>query len=229
MKRFYKDATVGESGEGWRVLLDGRPVGTAGGRPQVVPTKALAEALASEWSVQGEQIDPASFRLRDLADFAIDAAYDRSGTIRSLLPYAETDTLCYRADPEDALYRRQLEVWEPLLGGAEARWNLRFMRISGIVHKPQPRETLDALEMLLARESDFALAALRMLVSLAGSLVVGLGAIQPGADGEALWNAANLEEDWQAELWGEDAEAAERRRTRFEAFTLAMQFAALAH
>lgn len=230
MKRFYKEATVGQVDEGWRVLLDGRPIKTAGGRPQAVPTKVLAEALAAEWSAQGEEIDPASFRLRDLADFAIDAvATGRNDVIRSLRPYAETDTLCYRADPEDALYRRQLEVWEPVLEAAEARWTLRLVRVSGIVHKPQPPETLARLEQLLAAESDFSLAALRMLASLAASLVIGLMAIQPDADSETLWNAANLEEDWQVELWGEDWEATERRKIRFEAFELAIRFAALAN
>ncbi|GGB97226.1 ATPase [Novosphingobium endophyticum] len=229
MKRFYKEVTVGQTDESWRVLLDGRPIRTAGGRPQIVPTQDLARALADEWSAQGKQIDPALFALRDLTDFALDAvAVDRADVIRALLPYAETDTLCYRADPEDALFARQLDVWEPLLEQAEARWALRFARVSGIVHKPQPPETLAGIGQLLEAEGAFSLAALRMLTSLAGSLVIGLCAIQPGADAEALWNAANLEEDWQAELWGEDWEAAERRSMRFEAFALAMRFAALA-
>lgn len=229
MKRFYKDVSVEGTDSGWRVVLDGRGIRTAGGRPQLVPTQALAEALATEWAAQGEQIDPASFHLRDLADFAIDAVgTNRGEVIRGLMPYAETDTLCYRADPEDALYRRQLEVWEPVLTDAEARWDLRFTRVSGIVHKPQPPETLARFAQVLESESDFSLAALRMLTSLSASLTIGLSAIQPEADAQALWNAANLEEDWQAELWGEDWEAAERRKTRYEAFRLAVRFAALA-
>lgn len=229
VKRFYKEVSVGETDQGWRVLLDGRPIRTAGSRPQIVATGKLAEALAAEWSAQDEEIDPASFHLRDLADFAVDAvATDRAEVIRGLIPYAETDTLCYRADPEDALYRRQLEIWEPLLADAEARWALRFTRVSGIVHKPQPSETLARLARVLESENDFSLAALRMLTNLSASLVISLSAIQPDADAETLWNAANLEEDWQVALWGEDWEAAERRKARYEAFRLAMRFAALA-
>ncbi|MCJ2188136.1 ATP12 family chaperone protein [Novosphingobium beihaiensis] len=228
MKRFYKDVTVEQTGEGWRVLLDGRPIKTAGGRAQVVPTPALAEALAAEWDSQGEEIDTARFPLRDLADFAIDAvAPDRAQVIGELLPYAETDTLCYRADPEEALYKRQIAVWEPLLTGMEARLDVQFARISGIVHKPQPAETLARLRQELEGESGFALAALKMLSSLAASLIVALEAVRPGADAEALWKAAELEADWQAELWGEDWEAAERSKARFEAFSLAMRMAEL--
>lgn len=229
MKRFYKEAGVGEVDGQWRVLLDGRPIRTAGGRAQIVPTRALAEALAAEWAAQCEQIDAQSFHLRDLADFAIDAVdQDRAQTVRDVLPYAETDTLCYRGDPEDALYQRQLALWEPLLAQAEQRYDIRFARISGVLHKPQPAETLARLETALAAENDFALAALKMLSSLAASLVIAMAAIRSDADAEALWNAANLEEDWQVELWGEDWEAAERRAARFEAFKLAIRLAELA-
>ncbi|SFG05057.1 Chaperone required for the assembly of the F1-ATPase [Novosphingobium sp. CF614] len=228
MKRFYKDVTVEPADGGWRVLLDGRGVKTAGGRAQIVPTWALAEALAAEWAGQGEKIDAAGFRCRDLADFAIDAvATARAQVIAELLPYAETDTLCYRADPEDALYKRQIAVWEPLLAGIEARLGVRFARVSGIVHRPQPEATLARLRQELERESPFALAALRMLASLAASLTIAIEAIRPGADAEILWRAAELEADWQVELWGEDWQAAENRAARFEAFRLAMRLAEL--
>lgn len=229
MKRFYKGVSTQQTDGGWRVLLDGRPIRTAGGRPQIVPTQALAQAMAAEWEAQGETIDPARFAFRDLADFAIDAiAPDPQDVVTSLLPYAETDTLCYRADPEDALFARQDAVWEPLLAATEQAHGLRFTRVSGIMHQPQPEQTLAHLADRLAGLDAFTLAALRMLSSLAASMVIALAALEPDADAGALWNAANLEEDWQAQLWGIDPEAAQHRQTRFEAFTLAITFARLA-
>lgn len=229
MKRFYKQVTVAPEADGWRVLLDGRGIKTAGGRAQIVPTQPLADALAAEWAGQGDDIDAAAFRFRDLADFALDAvAPDRTQAIADILPYGETDTLCYRADPEDALYRRQLAVWDPLLTAAEVQLGVKFARVSGIVHKPHPEQTLERLRAVLDEECDFTLAALKMLSSLAASLVIALAAIRPEADAEALWHAANLEEDWQVELWGEDWEAAQLRQTRLEAFRLAMRFAEMA-
>ncbi|WP_260928646.1 ATP12 family chaperone protein [Novosphingobium sp. 9] len=228
MKRFYTAAAIDQISEGWRVVLDGRPIRTAGGRAQVVPSAALAQALAAEWNAQGETIHPASFRLRDLADFALDVVTDdRAALAQGLLPYAETDTLCYRADPEDALYARQQAVWEPLLARIEADLGVRYTRISGIIHRPQPEETLATLRAKIESEDAFTLAALNMLASLAASLSIALAAIAPDAEAESLWNAANLEEDWQVELWGEDHEATQRRAIRFEAFKLAMDFARL--
>lgn len=230
MKRFYKSVEIAPAdGGGWRVLLDGRAIKTAAGAPQIAPTRALAEALAQEWSVQGETLDPALFVLRDLADYAIDAiAGGKEDAVANLLPYAETDTLCYRADPDEPLHRRQLDVWEPVLEQAEARFGVRFTRVSGIVHKPQPAATLQRLASELQGSDPFTLAAMRMLASLSTSLVVALLAIEPGADVAALWNAANLEEEWQAELWGREWEAEERRARRLDAFALAARFAGLA-
>ncbi|OYX93192.1 MAG: molecular chaperone [Novosphingobium sp. 35-62-5] len=189
----------------------------------------MAEALAAEWAGQGEEIDPARFLYRDMTDYALDVvAGDPAGVAAEILPYAETDTLCYRAEPDEAFAARQRLMWEPLLLDAETRLGVKFVRISGIIHKPQPPETLARLQAELDRLNPFELAALRNTASLAASLVIGLAALTPGVDLDALWDAANLEEDWQAELWGKDEEALERRERRSAAFAAAARFAGLA-
>lgn len=228
MKRFYKAVSVAAVDGGWQVQLDGRGIRTAGKRAQVVPSATLAEAMAQEWAGQGEEIDASAFIFRDMADYAIDViAPDPQVAISAIMPYAGTDTLCYRDEEGSALFRRQVARWDPLLAAAEARYDIRFERVSGIVHRPQPAETLARLERVVTAHGPFALAALQTLTSLAASLVVGLAALEPGAEPQALWDAANLEEDWQAELWGKDAEAEARRARRLRDFTAAMRFAEL--
>lgn len=229
MKRFYKEAGTAAADGGWQVTLDGRKVKTQGGKQQIVPSATLAAALAAEWAAQGEEIDPARFVLRDLADYALDVVEaDRASAIATLLRYGETDTLCYRAEPDEPLHARQIAVWEPLLQAAEARWDVHFNRVSGIIHRPQPSETLKRLENVLAAHDAFTLAALNTLASLAASLTVALSAIEPQADIAALWDAAELEGDWQVEQWGEDFEAQARRERRLAAFAAAARFAELA-
>lgn len=229
MKRFYREVTVAEAGSGFGVKLDGRAIKTVSARPQVLPTRALADVMADEWAGQGDEIDPARFLFRDMADYAIDVVSpDPAAAIDSLLPYAATDTLCYRAEPDEPFAARQRVMWEPLLAAAETRLGVRFVRISGVMHKPQPPETLARLREELARLDAFALAALRNTAGLAASLVIGLAALDPQADIDALWDAANLEEDWQVELWGKDWEAAELRAKRAAAFAAAARFAQLA-
>lgn len=226
MKRFYKVAAPAPVTGGWQVTLDGRAIKTAAGRPQIVPTETLAALLAREWADQGEEIDPARFVLRDLADYALDVVgSDRAEVIATLLRYAETDTLCYRAEAGEPLEARQIEVWEPLLKAAEARWDIHFERIGGVIHRPQPAATLKRLEAVLQVQDDFALAALNTLTTLAASLVIGLAALAPEADADALWDVANLEEDWQADLWGKEQEYLDRRARRLATFRAAMDFA----
>ena len=230
MKRFYSSVDVAQAGDGWQVTLDGRGIKTQGGEPQVVPSHDLALTLAQEWASQPEKIDTGLFRLRDHADYAIDIIRpNRDEAIDKLLSYAETDTLCYRADPDEALHKRQQEAWEPLLGHLESRHGVSFNRISGVIHKPQPPETLRCLREYLAAQDDFTLAALTAMASLAASLSVALLGIDEAInDPEPLWRDANLEEEWQAEMWGRDAEAEAARARRWEAFSAAATFAALA-
>lgn len=228
MKRFWKQVSYVEADDGWRVLLDGRAIKTVGGRAQVVPSARLAQAMAEEWAGQGEEVDNAAFVFRDMADFALDViGTAREAQIEDLVGYAETDTLCYRADPGEALTQRQDEVWEPILRAAENRYDIRFERISGIIHRLQPQPTIGRLRAVLEAQDDFTLAALKTLSSLAASLTIALAAIEPDADVIGLWDAANLEEDWQAELWGKDGEAMARRERRQRDFAAAARFAEL--
>lgn len=222
MKRFYREVTVVEADGGYRVHLDHRPIKTQGGRPQVLPSRTLAQALAAEWADQGETIDLARFQFRDLADYAIDViAPDPADVIATLTRFAETDTLCYRAWPDEPFAARQSAGWDPLILAAEARYGVRFTRVAGVIHRPQPPETLATLHAHLTRYNPFTLAALHTLTSLTASLIVGLAALEPGADLDALWQAANLEELWQAELWGKEPEAEARRERRRADFVAA--------
>jgi chaperone required for assembly of F1-ATPase len=236
IRRFYKEVTLaahqaGAKTRGYQVMLDARGVRTVGGAPQIVPHRALGEALAAEWTRQGEQIDPASLPLRDMADYAIDVvAGDPAAAARGLLAYAETDTLCYRAAPDEPLHARQQADWEPLLTAFEAAHGIALTRVSGVLHRPQPPEALRVLEARLLSLDPFALAGVEAMTRLAASLVTALAALDAAHADEplALWRAVCLEEEWQADLWGRDAEAEERRTRREADFLRACAFARLA-
>lgn len=226
MKRFWSEASLREAEGGWQVWLDERPVKTRGGTPQVVPARALGELLRAEWASVPDDFQPADLPLRDLADRAIDAiAADREPAIGRLLSFAEGDTLCYRAEPDEALGRRQAEVWEPIVAGIEHDLGVGLTRTHGILHRPQPEASLLAIRARLERENAFVLAGLDAAASLAASLCVALAGLAEDADPDALWAAANLEEDWQAKQWGQDAEALARRTERQAEFARALGFA----
>lgn len=228
MKKFYKQVDVAAADGGWQVALDGRGIKTQHGRPQVTPTRAMAEALAAEWADQGEEIDPARFVMRDQTDYAIDViASDAADVIDKLLSYGDTDTLLYRAHPDEPLYQRQQQEWEPLVCAFEEREGVRMNRISGVMHRPQPEASMARLRTRLTEQDAFTLAGLQVLTSLAASLTIGLSALEADGDVVQLWKLANLEEEWQAELWGRDEQAEARSAKRRDAFIAAHRWLGL--
>jgi chaperone required for assembly of F1-ATPase len=221
MKRFYREARAAAGGA---VELDGRPVRTPARRPLAVPSGPLAEAIAAEWNAQSESIDPRAMPLTALANAAIDRiAPDPESFARGLAAYGESDLLCYRAEGPPRLVERQSQHWDPLLAWARRRYDVDFEVTRGILHRRQPKATVDRLAHAVQARPPFELAALSPLVTISGSLVVALALAEEAIDLETAWSAAALDEQWQAEHWGEDSEAARAlaaRRSEFEAAEL---------
>lgn len=229
MKRFYKDADIVADAEGWSVALDGRPMRTPARAALILPTQALAEAVAQEWRAQGEEIDPRSMVMTGLANAAIDqVAPGRAAFAEGVASYATSDLLCYRADGPQALVLRQAAVWDPLLDWARGRYDVAFAVTSGIIPVAQPSETLERMRHAVETQSIFVLTGLSTLVTISGSLICGLAVVEGAFDAEAVWDAAEIDEQWQAEQWGEDADAAQRAAGRCRDFIAARNFCALA-
>ncbi len=229
MKRFYKTVAVQPHDDAWHVTLDGRALKTVKGAPQLLPTQALAQALAAEWDVAGDRLDPRGFPLRDMADYTIDiVAPEPQAVVAKLVAYADTDTLLYRADPDEPLYAHQQEVWEPITAAFEQRHGITLKRVSGVMHASQDETAMVRVREAMGALDPFALAALETMTSLSASLTIGLSALEPEAEAQALWRAASLEEEWQADLWGRDEEAEIRRARRAADFERAARFARLA-
>jgi chaperone required for assembly of F1-ATPase len=227
MKRFYAEAGVAAASGGQAILLDGRGIKTPERAPLIVPTLALAEAIAAEWAAQGEEIRPGEMPLTGLANAAIDVIAPAIATIcEQIGAYAETDALAYRGD-DSALLARQIAEWNPILAWAEVEWGIQFTLASGIMHVDQPPETVAALRQAVGHYDAWHLAALSPLTTIGGSLVVALGVVTGIINPDHGWAAVTLEESFQAERWGEDADATAARAAREREWQAAARFAAL--
>lgn len=228
MKRFYKDVSVEPLEDGCQILLDRRPVRTPARLPLSLPSLALADAVAEEWRSQGEEIDPRAMPLTGLANAAIDRVLpDPPAFARGLAAYGEGDLLCYRAEGPEALIEREEQLWKPLLAWARHRFDIDFEITSGILHRPQPKRTIEQLARAVAAKDAFVLAALSPLVTISGSLVIPLALVERAIDLETAWSAATVDEAWQAEKWGEDFEATARLEARRKEFAAAHRFVEL--
>jgi chaperone required for assembly of F1-ATPase len=224
-KRFYKEVTDDRQPDGFAIHLDGRPVRTPKKRHLVVPTRALADAIAEEWAAQGEKIDPATMPLSKLAITTIDGVAENAAEVRSdIVHFAGSDLLCYRAEAPGSLAELQAKIWDPTLRWIEAKTGERFFLAEGVMPVTQSAAALAGVSRLVAPFGAFALASLHVMTTLTGSaflaLAVALGRM-PVAD---AWGAAHLDEDWQIARWGIDVEAADRRERRWQEMQSAARF-----
>ena len=225
MKRFWKDVAVEPGQEGWAVKLDGRPVKTPARAALAVPSEVLAEAIAEEWRAVGETIDPRAMPLTGLANAAIDrVAPDPSAFASKLAEYAEGDLACYRAEGPSALVARQESSWDPLLAWARRRYDVDFVTTFGLMHVAQPPATVERLSHAVAALDPFRLAGLSPLVTIGGSLVAALAVLENAITPEEAWEAVSVDDRWQFEQWGADAEAQTAMENRRRDFLAAARF-----
>lgn len=212
MKRVYKVVSVAADDGGFGVRLDGRTLKSPAKAPFILPTEALATAIAEEWDAQTEEIHPDTMPLMQLAATAVDVVgKGRAAIVDGVAAYAETDLLCYRAERPRALVERQAALWQPLLDWATGRYDVSFAVHTGIMPRPQPPATLEAMRAVVAATDDWRLTALQMATGAAGSLVVALALLDGFIDADAAFDAAEADETYEIEQWGEDAEATVRR------------------
>lgn len=221
-KKFYSEVNVAPEDGGFGVRLDGKPVRTPARAPLVVPTRALAEALAEEWRRQGERIDPADMPITRLANTAIDGvAREMTATAEEIAKFAGSDLVCYRAGAPDSLVAEQNAAWNPVLDFVREKFGARFLCSEGVVFVAQPDESRAAIaravtELGKGPGGPLRLAALHVMTSLTGSTLIALAHVHGALSLEGAWAAAHVDEDHQTRLWGGDGEAEARRAARFK-------------
>jgi len=219
VKRFWKEVEVEQADGGWSIRLDGRPVRTPARAELTVPTEALALAIAEEWRGVEDEIDPRAMPMTGLGNAAIDrVAPDKLAFAARLARYAETDLACYRAEWPPELVQRQSEAWDALLAWARRRYDVDFSITSNLMHVPQPQATVERLAHAVTALDPVRLAGLSPLVTIGGSLAAALAVLEKAVAPDEAWGAVSIDDRWQIEQWGLDAEAEaalENRRCDF--------------
>jgi chaperone required for assembly of F1-ATPase len=211
MKRFYKTVAVAQAGDGFAVLLDGKPVKTPARHALTLPTQTLAAAIAAEWRGQGTEIIVTTMPLLRLANTVIDGiAANREQVIGAILRFGENDLLCYRAHQPPELLARQRAGWDPWLDWARQKHGAAMTVAEGLTHVDQMPEALAALRRPLEELDAFTLGGLHVIASITGSTVLALAVAAGEISGAQAFELSRIDEIYQAEKWGQDAEAAKR-------------------
>jgi chaperone required for assembly of F1-ATPase len=228
MRRMFRTAAVVAAPSGFGIALDDTSLLTPGKAPLTVRSRSLAEAIAAEWRGASETIKPQALPLTRLASTAIDlVAGRRDAVIAEIANYGGTDLLCYRAAHPPALVLRQHRAWQPLLDWARQRFDAPLDVASGVMPVAQPAASLAALAAAVARADDMELVALSLATQSCGSLILALALTAGEIDADAAFEAAQLDESFEIEQWGEDAEQTRRRGALRDDIALAARFVAL--
>ncbi len=223
-RRFYRRARVGRVTEGFSVLLDGKGVKTPGGKPVLVAHEKLAEALCAEWNGQATHIDPRTMPLTRLVNSAIEGGEEACNELRAeIVRFAGNDLLLFHAESPRELVALQGEVWGSILSDMTARLDVVFHPVTGIVHRDQPEESLQRIRALLPQKDHVTLTALASITGLTGSGLLVVALFHGLMDADRVWDAAHLDEDYNARIWGVDREAMARRRKRRAEFDAAVK------
>lgn len=228
MKRFYRDASVTQHDAGFGVTLDGKSLRTPAKAELIVPGRTLADAIAAEWRAQGDDIAVNTMPLTRLASTAVDlVAQRREAVIDEIAAYAGTDLVCYRATHPPELVKRQQIAWQPLLNWLTEYFDAPLHLAAGVTPVTQPAESLAAVRAAVAAHDTMMLTALRLATAAAGSVVIGLALTGGKLDADSAFAAAELDESFQIEQWGEDPEQTRRRAGLKDDLKLAERFANL--
>jgi chaperone required for assembly of F1-ATPase len=217
VRRFYEGVEVREADGRHALMLDGRRALTPGRNPLSAKSRALMACVAAEWDRQRETIDPVDMPLTRLLNSAIDGvALNVAETRADILRYAGSDLLCYRAEEPETLAQRQARAFDPVLRWAAERFGAHFNGTAGVMHVAQPRAALAAISAALdAYDDPAALAALSVMTTVTGSALLALAVAHGFLSPADAWRAAHIDEDFEIERWGADAEAAARREARW--------------
>jgi chaperone required for assembly of F1-ATPase len=221
-KRFYKEAGVTEAEGGFAITLDGKPIRTPARRQVVIPSRALAEAVAAEWAAQGETINPMTMPLTRIANSVVEGVVDRVDLVSDdLAKYLQSDLLFYRAGHPEGLVACEAAHWDPVLFWAAETLGAHFILSEGVMHVTQPDEAVLAARAALPGDA-WSVAALHVITTLTGSALLALALAHGVRDADQVWAAAFVDEDWNAGKWGVDEEAAARRAARLKDFQAAV-------
>ena len=228
-KRFWTDVGVVQEGGGFAIRLDSRAVKTPAKAPMIVPTHAMAQAIADEWAVVDGVIDPTVMPFTRSANAAIDkVAVQIDEVVNMLAAYGGSDLLCYRAHGPAELVERQNSAWDSLLDWVDETYNARLAVTVGIMPIMQPEDALTALHQPLKNATAFEIAALHDLIAMSGSLVLAYAVTQRRLSAKDAWALSRIDEKWQAEHWGTDEDAEQVSEIKRLAFNHAADFYFLA-
>lgn len=209
-RRFYEKVSVAEADSGFIVRLDAHELKTPAKKPLILPTLELAQNVADEWQAQDTEIDSYAMPTMRLVSTALDRVAEvPDETAKAFAAYGMSDLLCYRAENPDRLVKKQADAWDPLLDWVQIRFDISFEVTQSVVPVSQPVDN-EARLIAIAGDDVFRLTGLAHMAAILGSAILAIAVDEAHIDAGKAYELAFLDDLYQIDEWGADAEAVDR-------------------
>ncbi len=137
----------------------------------------------------------------------------RPEIIDKLMKFAATDMLLFWGTDKDLILRQEKE-WGPLLQWAAQEFGEEFKKTHTLEVSEENQKSGYRLKAFLESLSDRELAAYYLAALNMRSVLLAAALVKGRINAEEAYKAAYLEQLFQAEIWGEDEEAAAKLAER---------------
>ncbi len=202
-----RQVTTEKQAEGFALLTNGKLLKTPLGNNIILPNQKLADAVAAEWAGQGSVLKKEQMPLTQIACIAMDMARKkRAELVEDILSYTDTDLVCYRTGETPELLAIQNEQLNPIIAWAKERFSIELTVTSGIMPVAQHPENKQRISDQLAIYNEWQLAVFASAAKTLSSVILSLAFVEKFINAEKAFNLSHLEETFETEKWGEDAE-----------------------
>ena len=136
----------------------------------------------------------------------------RGDVIDKLVEFAPTDSLLFWAN-NDELIKKQEQLWNPILNWANKELNAKYITTKNLDVPEQDEYSINNLKNFMENLSDKELAAFYLASVNMKSELLAAALVKGHISAEQAFDAANLEELWQAEHWGKESVSEQKRQS----------------
>ena len=218
-KKFWSAIKLKKKESKFGILLDKNLLKTPQEKDCLISNIRIAKDLLKEWSSIQDDINFHNLPVTQICFSSLDRKRkEKIILLNKLTEYGMTDLLFYRDISGTELEKLQSKKWDKLLDWTQNEFNIDFKIVNGIMPVEQPKENYNTFFNELEKLDCISLTALSDIVTLSGSLILGLLLLKKKIISKQAWSLAKVDEEWQRSKWGtlpEQVEDDEYKKNKF--------------
>ena len=224
-KKFWKSIKLIKKNSEFGILLDKHLLKTPQKKVFLVSNKTIAENLLKEWIKIDGEINFHNMPITQICFASLDREVkDKVILQNKLIEYGMTDLLFYRDGLGTELEKLQSKSWNKLLDWTKSEFKLNFNISNSLMPVKQPLINQRIFSKEINKLDCFSLTAISEIITLTGSLIIGLLILKKQILPNQAWSLSKVDEEWQRSKWGTIPEQLEDDKYKKKKFLVSCEF-----